>query len=76
MTFPENSQLTVVSSVAGVTAVTIVVIPAVVGIRDVPHVSADVVQPVVVSAIACILTAADISTVSVVTVTAGVPAVT
>jgi hypothetical protein len=48
MTFTENAQLTVVSAVAGVTAVTIVVIPAVVGIREVPHVSADVVQPVVV----------------------------
>jgi hypothetical protein len=48
MTFPKNSQLTVVSAVTGVTAVTIVVIPAVVGVSEVPHVSADVAQPVVV----------------------------
>jgi hypothetical protein len=48
MTFPENAQLTVVSAVAGVTAITIVVITAIVGVREVTHVSADVVQPVVV----------------------------
>jgi hypothetical protein len=54
---------------------------------EVPHVSAHVVQPVVVdvipaicvygiTAIACILNAADIPAVSVVTVSAGVPAIT
>ncbi len=43
MTFPENAKFTAVSAVAGVTSITIVVIPAVVGIRQVPHVSADVV---------------------------------
>ncbi len=85
MTFPENAQLTVVSAVAGVTAITIVVITAIVSVHDVPHVSADVVQPFVVDVLpavciygvyACILNAADIPAVSVVTITAGVPVVT